>query len=79
VVAAECIVAKHLVDAYRPNFIQWHKILNRGYAQRRGRADWFREHSTQAGTDNCPQRYIWLCDLRRTRPAGQFNFILTKT
>jgi hypothetical protein len=51
VVAAdlEAIVAKHLVDAYRPNFIQWHKILNRDYAQRRGRADWFREYRAQAG------------------------------
>jgi ATP-dependent DNA ligase len=33
----EGIVAKHLAD------VCWHKILNRGYSQRSGRAEWFRE------------------------------------
>jgi bifunctional non-homologous end joining protein LigD len=39
----EGIVAKHLADAYHPKLARWHKILNRGYSQRRGRAEWFRE------------------------------------
>jgi hypothetical protein len=37
----EVIVAKHLADAYRPKFTRRHKILNRDYSQRRGRAEWF--------------------------------------
>jgi hypothetical protein len=36
------IVAKRLADAYQPK-TRWHKVLNRGYSQRRGRAEWFRE------------------------------------
>jgi bifunctional non-homologous end joining protein LigD len=39
----EGIVAKRLADAYRPKHARWHKVLNRGYSQRRGRAEWFRE------------------------------------
>jgi ATP-dependent DNA ligase len=39
----EGIVAKRLADAYQPKLARWHKILNRGYSQRRGRAEWFRE------------------------------------
>ena len=34
-------VAKHLADAYHPKFPRWHKVLNRAYSQRRGRAEWF--------------------------------------
>jgi bifunctional non-homologous end joining protein LigD len=37
------IVAKRLADAYQPKLARWHKILNRGYSQRHGRAEWFRE------------------------------------
>jgi hypothetical protein len=33
----EGIVAKRLVDARS----RWHKVLNRRYSQRRGRAEWF--------------------------------------
>jgi ATP-dependent DNA ligase len=40
----EGIVAKRLADAYRPKLARWHKVLNRSYSQRRGRAEWFREH-----------------------------------
>jgi ATP-dependent DNA ligase len=36
----EGIVAKRLADAYQPKLARWHKILNRGYSQRRGRAEW---------------------------------------
>ena len=45
VVAAdlEGIVAKRLADAFQPQRVRWHKILNRDYSQRRGRAEWFRE------------------------------------
>jgi ATP-dependent DNA ligase len=39
----EGIVAKRPDDAYRPNHTRWHKILNRGYSQRHGRAEWFRD------------------------------------
>jgi hypothetical protein len=39
----EGIVAKRLADAYRPKYAKWHKVLNRGYSQRRSRAEWFRE------------------------------------
>jgi ATP-dependent DNA ligase len=39
----EGIVAKHLDDAYHPKLARWDKVLNRGYSQRRGRAEWFRE------------------------------------
>ncbi len=39
----EGIVAKHLADAYQPKLARWHKILNRSYSQRNGRAEWFRE------------------------------------
>jgi ATP-dependent DNA ligase len=39
----EGIVAKRLADAYHPKRARWHKVLNRGYSQRRGRAEWFRE------------------------------------
>jgi hypothetical protein len=45
----EGIVAKHLADAYRPKLARWHKILNRGYSQRRGRAEW----STHTETFPC--------------------------
>ena len=43
VVAAdlEGIVAKRLTDPYRPTLTRWHKILNRTYSQRHGRAEWF--------------------------------------
>jgi bifunctional non-homologous end joining protein LigD len=44
----EGIVAKHLGDPYRPNFTRWHKIINRNYTQRRGRAEWFRRIERQA-------------------------------
>jgi hypothetical protein len=37
------IVAKRVADAYDPKHARWHKILNRGYTQRHGRAEWFRE------------------------------------
>ena len=45
VVAAdlEGIVAKKLADPYNPKLVRWHKILNRGYSQRQGRAERFRE------------------------------------
>jgi hypothetical protein len=39
----EAIAAKHLADAYHPKLARWHKVLNRGYSQRRGRAEWFPE------------------------------------
>jgi len=39
----EGIVAKKLTDPYNPKLTRWHKILNRGYSQRQGRAEWFRE------------------------------------
>jgi bifunctional non-homologous end joining protein LigD len=39
----EGIVAKRLADAYEPKRARWHKVLNRSYSQRRGRAEWFRE------------------------------------
>ena len=39
----EGIVAKRLTDAYHPKHARWHKIHNRDYSQRRGRAEWFRE------------------------------------
>jgi hypothetical protein len=39
----EGIVAKRLADAYQPKLARWHKVLNRDYSQRRGRAEWFRE------------------------------------
>jgi ATP-dependent DNA ligase len=39
----EGVVAKRLDDAYHPKVARWHKVLNRGYSQRRGRAEWFRE------------------------------------
>jgi hypothetical protein len=39
----EDIVAKHLANAYHPKLARWHKILNRTYSQRRGRAEWFRD------------------------------------
>lgn len=39
----EGIVAKRLTDAYHPKLTRWHKVLNRAYSQRRGRAEWFRE------------------------------------
>jgi ATP-dependent DNA ligase len=39
----EGIVAKPLGDAYLPKLARWHKILNRAYSQRQGRAEWFRE------------------------------------
>jgi ATP-dependent DNA ligase len=37
----EGIVAKRLSDPYRPRLTRWHKVLNRTYSQRRGRAEWF--------------------------------------
>jgi ATP-dependent DNA ligase len=37
----EGIVAKRLSDPYRPTLTRWHKILNRTYSQRHGRAEWF--------------------------------------
>jgi ATP-dependent DNA ligase len=37
----EGIVAKRLTDPYRPTLTRWHKILNRTYLQRQGRAEWF--------------------------------------
>lgn len=37
----EGIVAKRLTDPYHPKLTRWHKILNRTYSQRRGRAEWF--------------------------------------
>ena len=39
----EGIVAKRLSDAYHPKRARWHKVLNRGYSQRRGRVEWFRQ------------------------------------
>jgi ATP-dependent DNA ligase len=39
----EGIVAKRLADTYQRKQARWHKILNRTYSQRRGRAEWFRE------------------------------------
>jgi hypothetical protein len=39
----EGIVAKRLGDAYHPQLARWQKVLNRGYSQRHGRAEWFRE------------------------------------
>ena len=39
----EGIVAKRLADAYQRQQTCWHKILNRGYSQRQGCAEWFRE------------------------------------
>jgi hypothetical protein len=45
----EGIVAKHLADAYHPKLARWHKILNRTYSQRLGRAEWFRERRGRRG------------------------------
>ena len=39
----EGIVAKKLTDPYNPKLTRWHKVLNRNYSQRQGRAEWFRE------------------------------------
>jgi bifunctional non-homologous end joining protein LigD len=39
----EGIVAKRLADAYEPKRARWHKVLNWGYSQHSGRAEWFRE------------------------------------
>jgi ATP-dependent DNA ligase len=39
----EGIVAKRLTDAYQPKLARWHKVLNRSYSQRRGRAEWFHQ------------------------------------
>jgi len=39
----EGVVAKKLTDPYNPKLTRWHKILNRTYSQRQGRAEWFRE------------------------------------
>jgi ATP-dependent DNA ligase len=39
----EGIVAKHLDDVYHPKLARWHKVRNRAYSQRSGRAEWFRE------------------------------------
>jgi ATP-dependent DNA ligase len=36
----EGIVAMRLADAYHPKLARWHKVLNRGYSQRRWRAEW---------------------------------------
>jgi ATP-dependent DNA ligase len=44
----EGIVAKRLADAYRPKLARWHKVLNRGCSQRRGRAEWFRKRRGHA-------------------------------
>ena len=41
------IVAK-LNDAYQPKLARWHKISYRGYSQRHGRAEWFRERAGRA-------------------------------
>jgi hypothetical protein len=35
----EGIVADRLDDGYHPKLARWHKVLNRGYLQRRGRAE----------------------------------------
>jgi hypothetical protein len=32
---------QRLTDPYRPTLTRWHKILNRTYSQRQGRAEWF--------------------------------------
>jgi ATP-dependent DNA ligase len=45
----EGIVAKRLTDAYHPKLARWHKVPNRGYSQRHGRAKWFRERRRYAG------------------------------
>jgi hypothetical protein len=34
----EGIVAKRLAEAHHPTLARWHKVLNWGYSQRRGRA-----------------------------------------
>jgi len=39
----EGIVAKKLTGPYNPKLTRWHKILNRDYSQRQGRAEWFLE------------------------------------
>jgi bifunctional non-homologous end joining protein LigD len=39
----EGIVAKRLAAPYQPKLARWQKVLNPGYSQRRGRAEWFRE------------------------------------
>jgi ATP-dependent DNA ligase len=39
----EGIVAKRLTAPYQPKLTRWHKILNRTYSQRHGRAEWFRK------------------------------------
>jgi bifunctional non-homologous end joining protein LigD len=44
----EGIVAKRLGDPYQPKLARWHKVLNRGYSQRRERAEWFRERRRRA-------------------------------
>ena len=50
----EGIVAKKLADPYNPKHTRWHKILNRGYSQRQGRAEWFRERQATPGSSNRP-------------------------
>jgi ATP-dependent DNA ligase len=45
----EGIVAKHPADAYHPKLARWHKVINRSYSQRRGRAKWFREQRGRRG------------------------------
>jgi bifunctional non-homologous end joining protein LigD len=45
----EGVVAKHLADAYHPKLARWHKVLNRTYTQRHGRAEWFRERQGRRG------------------------------
>jgi ATP-dependent DNA ligase len=44
----EGIVAKRLADAYHPRLARWHKILNRAYSQRLGRAEWFERRGRHA-------------------------------
>jgi len=39
----EGIVAWKLTDPYNPKHTRWHKILDRDYPVRPGRAEWFRE------------------------------------
>jgi ATP-dependent DNA ligase len=43
----EGIVAKRLTDPYRPTLTRWHKILNRTYSRRHGRAEWFLKRQTR--------------------------------
>jgi len=66
----EGIVAKKLADPYNPKHTRWHKLLNRDYSQRQGRAEWFRERQGRyPGAGNRPCRPRLSIAAARTLPG----------